>query len=65
MAAISAIVAGLWLMVGLQVGPVYGQDHVQLRLGEETEEYTVQCNEYTYFTVDATDPCEDLRIQVR
>ncbi|XP_054750351.1 uncharacterized protein LOC129256087 [Lytechinus pictus] len=38
--------------------------HVQLSLGVETEQYTVPCNEYQYFRVDATEPCKDLKIQV-
>ncbi|XP_003731874.2 uncharacterized protein LOC100893574 [Strongylocentrotus purpuratus] len=61
--SLSGMTLHVVLLVGTCFTAVLGQ-HVQLSLGVETEQYTVPCNTYKYFQVDATEPCKDLKIQV-
>ncbi|XP_072179462.1 uncharacterized protein [Diadema setosum] len=59
------VAKGLWLLLALPsiLSGALAQ-HVALTLGVETEVYEVPCNQYKYFTVEAIEPCEDLRVRV-
>ncbi|XP_002738371.1 uncharacterized protein LOC100372233 [Saccoglossus kowalevskii] len=38
--------------------------HLTIDLGEESGPFEVQCDSFKYFTVEVTEPCMDLRVQV-
>ncbi|XP_071960439.1 uncharacterized protein [Antedon mediterranea] len=57
------IVCKLMLLFCL-VCEAFGATHIPLTLGTTTAPQTVPCNQYTYYSIEVTDPCKDLRINL-
>lgn len=40
------------------------QQHNELSFGQRLVNQIAKCNEYAYYKIDVSEPCQDLRIQV-
>lgn len=39
-------------------------EHVELKAGAVTSQYTTPCNQYKYFKINVTNPCSNVRVLV-